>query len=193
MSVDMLEADPRAAGTPHRKAHLGSTGSDPLMRLGPKIYSDREVIRDQLTNLCEHGRLVLEVVRDAGFFNLCHHLILIQMALERIVSHMSSAANYGWACSTLLDHFVRSCFDIRRYEDSLLLTPTRSQPASSSDVEVELWLELVKRLALEIPALWVAMCNCAVARVRETLISLDESNAVSSFLTGGVTRNSGGG
>ena len=74
--------------TPHKRAALGSHGSDPHMRLGPKIYSDRELIRDQISNILTNGKLVFEI------------------SIEKIFCHLNEA-NFEWIAKTILECYMR--------------------------------------------------------------------------------------
>ncbi len=145
-------------------------GSDPAMRLGSKTYSDRETIRDALSSIHEDGHVVFDI------------------ALEKVVSHLDNPANYAWTAATVTDFYMRSCFNVKGYEDHLLRVPSAGEAVTHNtdggDEEQALWLSLCRALALRHTPLWLALLNGAVDRLVQLLIALDdETNAVSSFLS----------
>jgi hypothetical protein len=158
-----LAASRRAkVSTPLKKATLGSTGSDPGLRVGPRVYTEREVIRDALTQL-------LEGAADA-----------LELTTERVLSHLEHPANFAWTAKTVLEFYLRSSFNVTEYES--LMVSSSSQIKGRSEGEVALWLTMCKRLGQHCTPMWLALLSVTVERLVESLIALDTSNVESSFL-----------
>ncbi len=137
------------------------------MRLGPKTYSDREAIRDALSSIHEDGRVAFD------------------MAVEKVVSHLDNPANFAWTAATVTDFYLRSCFDVKGYEDQLLRAATQDDgTATRGEPEQTVWLSLCRALALRHTPLWLALLNGAVDRLLQLVIALDdETNATPTFLS----------
>lgn len=177
MTVDEIRAISEATSsmrwsTPLKKANLGSTGSDPDLRVGPRIYTEREVIRDSLTRILEG--------QDVDAF---------EASLTKIFSHLENPSNYAWTAKTVLEFYLRSCFRVNEYESRILAgrgsDSNRSSTSGSSDkseLEIAMWLAICKRLSEFNPRIWLAFVDVVVERIVECLITLDMNNAASSFL-----------
>lgn len=155
--------------TPLKKANLGSTGSDPDLRVGPRIYTEREVIRDLLTRILEG--------QDVDAF---------EASLAKIFSHLENPSNYAWTAKTVLEFYLRSCFRVNEYESRILADGGSSNSSSGSgeksELEIAMWLSICKRLSEFNPRIWLAFVDVVVERIVECLITLDMNNAASSFL-----------
>jgi hypothetical protein len=119
-----------------------------------------------------------------GFRLLFSIFTFAGMYLDLIFSRLFVFPNY---C-------IQSCFKLKTYENDLLRTPKKKTVKQylhrkqhvddSSETEIRHWFELTKRLCQSLPAVWISLLNCIVARLVDCLAIVDDGNVISMFMCG---------